>query len=145
MIRSHPKSSSMISIGIFLIGTLGVAIWLLVALMQNPAAYFWVKLILAPVLLVIGIIVAAKTYFSALILTVGDNRLTYRYLFGSEKRHKITAIVSWQEEVVKRKSSEYRRLSMLLVNGKKLQLSNHENSNYKDVVNYLKKKVKKHK
>jgi hypothetical protein len=145
MIHSQPKSSLMISIGIFLMGTLAVAIWLLVGLMQNPASYFWVKLILAPSLLVIGITVAAKTYFSALILTVGDNRLTYRTLIGSEKRHKITAIVHWEEEVVKSKTSEYRRLSMLLDNGKKLQLSNHENSNYKDVINYLKKKVKKRK
>ena len=44
-----------------------------------------------------------------------------------------------------RKSSEYRRLSILLVKDKKLLLSNHENTNYQDVVNYLKKKVKKRK
>ncbi len=145
MIHSRPKFGSIISIGVFLIGTLAVAIWLLAELMQNPASYFLVKLILAPTLLVIGIVVAAKTYFSALILSLGNNTLTYRYLIGSQRKYKITEIVSWHEEVVKRKSSEYRRLSILLIKDKKLLLSNHENTNYQDVVNYLKKKVKKRK
>ena len=143
MIQSKPKSGTLIGIGLFLFGTLAVAMWLFVQLIQNPGAYFWVKLILAPMLVVIFMTVAVKTFFSAIFLTVGNNQLIYRYLLGSEKKHKISDVVSWQEEVVKSKSNEYRRLIIQLKNGKKLQLSNHENSDYKDVVNYLSKKVKK--
>ena len=141
MIQSQPKSSSMVAIGLFLLGTLVVNIWLLVELLQNPGTFFLIKLILAPTLLVIGIIVAVKSYTSAMIITIGNNRLTYRHFLGPESTYKITEITSWQEEVVKRKDSEYRRLSIQLVDRKKLQLSNLENSNYERVVNYLKKKV----
>ncbi len=142
MIRSQPKSSSMLAIGLFLLGTLAVAIWLLVALLQNPGTFFWAKLILAPTLLVIAIIVTVKSYTSAVIITIGNNRLTYRRYLGPEHTYKITKITNWQEEVVKRKNSEYRRLSIQLVDRSKVQLSNLENSNYEKVVNYLKKKVK---
>ncbi|MEO9871802.1 hypothetical protein [Ekhidna sp.] len=143
MINSKPKSSSILAVGLFLVGILAAAIWLFAGLIQNPTSYFWIKLILAPTVLVIGILVTVKSYSSAMTITIGNNKLTYRYLIGSESKHKIAEIESWQEDIIKRKSSEYRQLSMQLANGKKLKLSNHENSNYKEVVNYLKKKVKK--
>ncbi|WP_436516333.1 hypothetical protein [Ekhidna sp. To15] len=142
MINSRPKSSLMISIGVFLIGILSVDIWLFYELVKNSASYLWAKLILTPTLLVIGIAVARKGYMSTLAITIRNSILTYRYLLGSKKSHKISMIANWQEEVVKSKNGEYRQLSMVLSTGKILQLSNHENSNYQSVVNYLKKKVK---
>ncbi len=142
MTKSEPKSNSLISIGFFLLAVIAVDVWLFWELLQYPESYFLIKLILAPTLLVIGIAVAVKSYSSALILTMGNNSITYRYLFGSNRKHKISDVVNWQEEVVKRKSSEYRQLSIRLANGKKLKLSNLENTNYDKLVSYLKKKVK---
>ena len=142
MINSRPTSNSLVAIGLFLIAMMVADIWLIIALVSDPSRYFLMKLILAPTLLVIVIVVAAKSYFSAINLSLGDNQLTYRYLLGSQKKHKISEVSDWQEEVVKRKNSEYRRLSIQLVNGKTLHLSNHENSNYEKLVNYLRKKVK---
>ncbi|MEO9484552.1 MAG: hypothetical protein ABJG47_13935 [Ekhidna sp.] len=142
MTTSQPKSSLLISIGVFLIGILAADAWLFYELVQNPASYLWAKLILAPTLLVIGIVVAIKGYTSALRLTIGNDKLTYQYLMGSRKKHKITEITSWNEEIVKSKNGVYKRLSIQLKNGKLLRLSNHENSNYESVLNYLKKKVK---
>ena len=75
-------------------------------------------------------------------LTLDKNKLTYHYLWGTKQKHPLSDINDWQEEVVKRKNSAYHRLSIHLVNGKKLNLSNHENSHYDKVVNYLRKKVK---
>lgn len=142
MTKSIPKSNSLISIGFFLLAVIAVDIWLFWGLFQYPESYFLFKLILAPTVFVIGIAVAIKSYSSALILTMGNNGLTYRYLFGSDRKHKITDVTNWQEEVVKRKSSEYRQLSIHLANGKKLKLSNLENTNYDKLVSYLRKKVK---
>ena len=111
-------------------------------LVQNPASYFWMKLILAPTLLVIGIVVAIKGLFSAVSVTLGSNRLSYRYPLGAEKQHKISDVMDWNEEMVKNKSSIYKQLTIQLSNGKKIKLSNQENSDYEKVIGYLKKKVK---
>lgn len=89
-------------------------------------------------------LIVAKSYASAVRLTLGNNQLNYHYPLGSRKQHKLSDIADWQEEVVKSNSREYCRLTIKLENGKKLQLSNHENSNYIDVIRYLKKKVKRH-
>ncbi len=141
MIQSKPKSSSRIATGFFLTLVLVATVWLAVALIRNPESYFLMKLILTPLLLAIAIIVAIKSYSSAITMTFKDNKLTYQYLIGPAKTHKISEIVDWREDVVKQKSTEYRRITIQLPNNKKLHLSNQENSNYKSVINYLKKKV----
>lgn len=142
MIKSQPKSSIMISIGVFLFAILLADAWLFYALVKNPTSYLWLKLILTPTLLVIAIAIARKGYTSALRLTVGNNKLTYRYFLSASKSHKISDVKSWHEDVVKSKSGDYKRLTVLLASGKMLQLSNQENSNYQKVVKYLEKKVK---
>ncbi len=143
MIESQPKSSTMISIGVILSIILGVDIWLFYELVQNPDAYLIVKLILTPTLLVIAITIARKAYSTALRVTIGNNKLTYSYLFGTKKSHKISDVTSWYEEVVKSKKDEYKRLTIVVKNGKALLISNKENTNYQSIVNYLSKKIKK--
>lgn len=142
MIVSKPKSSIMISIGIVLIAVLMLDGWLFYSLVQNPAEFFWWKLIFTPLLLVIGIAIARKGYTSGLSLTVGNNKLTYRYYLGGKKVCNISDIRNMQQEVVKGKGPDYKRFSILLANGKLLQLSNKENSNYQRVIDHLQKKVK---
>lgn len=142
MIHSRPKSTSLVAVGVFLLIVLATDGWLLAGLIRNPSSYFVWKLVLVPTLFVIGITVAVKSYFSASHLSLGKDKLTYHYPFSSPKTHPVSEISSWHEDVIKRKNSTYRRVSILLVDGKKLTLSNHENSNYDKVVGYLKKKVK---
>ncbi|GAB4229170.1 MAG: hypothetical protein Tsb0034_00750 [Ekhidna sp.] len=121
-------------------------VWLFYALLEHPESFFWLKLILTPLLLVVAIAIARKGYKSSLRLTIGNNQLTSRYWLGTKKSYKISAIKSWHEEVVKSKRADYKQLTMVLSDGRVLQLSNQENSNYQQVVNYVRKKVKmKHK
>lgn len=117
-------------------------LWLFNALIQNPEDFFWWKLIFTPVLLVVAIAIARKGYTTAFRLTIGNNQLTYRYLLSAKKTHNITEVSSWHEEVVKNKKLEYKRLTVILSNGRVLQLSNQENSNYQKVIDYLRKRVK---
>ncbi len=142
MIQSKPKSSILISIGLFLIGILVADGWLFYTLLQNPDSYLWLKLIFTPILLVIAIAIARKGYTSALRLMIGNNKLTYQYFLGTKKSFKISEITSWHEEVVKQKNADYKRLTIVLSNDKVLHISNQENSNYQQVLNYIKKKVK---
>ena len=140
MIHSRPASNVLVSVGFFLTGILALVVWLVYQLITDPSDYFIAKLILTPALVVIGITIAIKSYFSAVSITLGDNKISYRYLLGSHKVHKINDITKWSEDIVKRKKSEYRSLTIQLTNGKKLRLSNHENSQYDKLVSYLKKK-----
>ncbi|WP_462249631.1 hypothetical protein [Ekhidna sp.] len=142
MIQSKPKTSILISIGLFLIGILITDSWLFYTLLQNPDSYLWLKLIFTPILLVIAIAVARKGYTSALRLTIGNNKLTYQYFLGGKKSFNISDVANWHEEVVKQKNADYKRLTIVLSNGKVLHISNQENSNYQQVLNYIKKKVK---
>ena len=142
MIHSQPKSATLTALGIFLILILGVSLWLFYELICSPESFFILKLILAPLLLVIAIIVATKGYLTAVTVWLGDNQIAYRYPFGSQIKLKLSAIAHWEESVVKRKKSVYRSLTIVLTNGKKLQVSNHENTHYDQLLSYLKKKVK---
>jgi len=142
MIQSKPKSSLLISIGLVLLCILLADAWLFYGLLQRPEKFFWWKLLLTPTLLVVAIAIARKGYKSTLQLSIGNNQFTYRYLLGSSKTHKITDVKSWHEETIDGKKVAYQRITILLANGRVLQLSNQENSQYSKVVNYLKKRVK---
>ena len=132
----------MVSIGILIVALLAVDGWLFYALIQKPESYFWLKLILTPTLLVLIIAIARRGYSSSLRLTIGNNKLSYKHFLGSEKSFKIADVKSWHEELVKQKNGDYKRLTLVLVNRKVIQLSNQENSEYQRVLNYIKKKVK---
>ena len=142
MIISKPKSSIMVSIGILIIALLAVDGWLFYALVQSPESNFWLKLILTPTLLVIIIAIARRGYTSSLRLTIGNNKLSYKHFLGSEKSCNISDVKSWHEELVKQKNGDYKQLTFVLANGKVIQLSNQENSEYQRVLSYIKKKVK---
>ncbi len=142
MIQSKPKSSVLISIALVLVVLVAADAWLFVTLIKYPASYFWWKLVFAPTLLVIAIAIARKGYNAALQLSVGNNKLSYRYLLGAARSHPISEVKTWYEEVVKNKNVEYKRLTILLATGRVLHLSNKENSQYQRVVDYLQKKAK---
>ena len=142
MIISKPKTSTLISVGIFLAGILAASVWIGIELIKNPAVFFWIKLVLLPVLLVIALVVAIKTYQGAVTLQLGNNRLTYQMPGGSLHQFPISDLQNWHEEVIQRKKTKYSRLTIRLKNGKELHLSNQENSAYDQVINYLRKKAK---
>jgi len=142
MIHSKPKSNTLFAVGIFLLIVFAVDIWFLLTLINNPENYFFWKLLLIPTLLVIALIVGSKTYFASAQISLGKDRLTYRYPLQTGKTFKISAISSWKEEIIKRKSSTFKHLTIKMKHGTRLRISNHENTEYDKVVMYLKKKVK---
>lgn len=117
--------------------------WLIFGLIADPQNFLIWKLILIPVLFVIGLTVAVKSYFRAVHLELGKERLSYRYPFGRQKTYKLSEVKKWDETVIKRKDSTYKQLVIEMKNSKKLAVSNQENSNYDQIIKYLGKKVKK--
>ena len=143
MITSKPKSNLKIAVGLFIVLDFAASVWLFAGLLRNPDSYFWLKLVFSPLLMVIGIIFGYRSYKSAITIIIGNKQVTYKYPFRTAVSFELKDIRGWKEEIVRQRQGEFRLLIIRLNNGKKLHLSSHENTNYKSVSGYFKKKSKK--
>ena len=142
MIVSKPKTQTLTALTIFLVLCFASFFLLLNSLLKEPS-YFIVKLILTPIVLVIGLLVLGKSLGAIKVVKVGDNKIEAFYPI-SRMRTTISVpnILGWHEEVVKTKNGDFREVKILYTKKKILKLSNRENTEYEAVVKYLKKKVK---
>ncbi len=141
MISSKPKSQSVFALSLFLVIILGVTVWIILDLVRYPQAYFLLKIILAPILLVIWTFVAVKFYTSLKTIELGDNKISFQFPLQTKRTFKISEIQSWKEEKVKTKNNEFKELQIQLANHL-LKVSNREHTSYEEVRKYLAKKVK---
>ena len=142
MIISRPKPNTLTALSVFVILIFAAFFMLLNSLLTTPS-YFILKLILAPIVLAIGLLILSKILGSVKIVKLGDNRLQIFYPITRLRIDlKIQDVLGWREEVVKTKNGEFREVKVLYTRKKILKLSNKENTEYEAVVRYLKKKVK---
>ncbi len=142
MIVSKPKTQTLTALTIFLVLIFAAFFMLLNSLLTEPS-YFIVKLILTPVVLVIGLLVLGKLLGAIKVVRVGDNKIEVFYPISRIRTNiQVPNLLGWKEEVVKTKNGEYREVKILYTKKKILKLSNRENTEYDAVVKYLKKKVK---
>ena len=142
MIVSKPKSQSVFALSLFLIIIMGVVFWLLLDLIRYPESYFLVKIILAPILIVIWIFITVNFYSSSKTIEFGDNKISFKLPFQAKKTFKINEVRNWKEEKVKTRGNEFKELQITLAKHQ-LRISNREHTSYDEVRKYLKKKVKK--
>jgi hypothetical protein len=142
MIVSKPKFNTAFALGTFLFLVFGTFCFLLNSLLTSPD-FFVIKLILAPILLVIGLLVMGKFMASLKRVSLGDGKMEVLFLISRMKiSMKTDDILGWNEEVIKTKGGEFRELKILYTKKKILKLSNKENTEYDRVVKYLRQKVK---
>lgn len=142
MIVSKPKTQTLTALSIFLLLIFGSFFVILNSLLKDES-YFIVKLILAPIVLVIGLLVMGKLLGAIKVVKVGDNKIDVFYpITRMHVAIKVPEILGWKEEVIKTKNGEFREVKVLYTTKKILKLSNRENTEYEAVVRYLKKKVK---
>ncbi|MEO9477837.1 MAG: hypothetical protein ABJG41_20005 [Cyclobacteriaceae bacterium] len=142
MIVSKPKSNTTVALGVFLILIFVVFFFLLNSLISVPD-YFIFKLVLTPIVLVIGLIVLSKFLGSLKVVTLGKDKITVLYLITRMRTSiDVSQVLGWREEVVKTKNGDFREVKILYTKKKILKLSNKENTEYDKVIQYLKKKVK---
>lgn len=142
MIVSKPKGNTIFALAVFLILIFGSFFALLSGLLSG-GTYFFFKLILAPVVLAVGLVVLSKFLASFKIVKLGNGQIEVFYPI-SKMRSKIFVkdILGWHEEAINTKNGEFREVRILYAKKKILKLSNKENTKYDAVVKYLKKKVK---
>lgn len=141
MIVSKPKSQSVFALSLFQIIILSVTLWVILDLIRYPEAYFFLKITLAPILLVIWTFVSAKFYTSLKTIELGDNKISFKFPLQAKRTFRISDVQSWKEEKVKTKNNEFRELQIRLAN-RLLKVSNREHTSYEEVRKYLTKKVK---
>lgn len=142
MIVSKPRPNTLTALSVFLILIFGSFFVLLNSVLTNEA-YFIAKLILAPIVLVIGLIVMGKLLAAVKIVKLGNNQIDVFYPISRMRINiNVKDILGWREEAIKTKNGEFREVKILYTKKKILKLSNKENTEYDAVVKYLKKKVK---
>jgi len=74
---------------------------------------------------------------------MAKDKIKVRYPFRFTRAHyAIKEVAAWQETVIKTKSGTFKQVSIQFENGKRLQLSDQENTNYGKVKGYLLQKCK---
>ena len=142
MIVSKPKTQTLTALTIFLV-LIFASFFLLLNSLLKEESFFIAKLVLAPIVLVIGLLVLGKLLGAIKVVKVGDNKIEVFYPISRLRTSiKIGDVLGWHEEVVKTKNGEFREVKVLYSRKKILKLSNRENTEYEAIVNYLRKKVK---
>lgn len=141
MIVSKPKSTAIISLGIFIIICFGLGSYALRAILNGVGV--WYNYISAILFLTIAIILLLRQMLSYKIIKVGDNMLKVSYLLRWQtKAYNIKDIEHWKEVVIKTKNAPFKQLEIKF-NGFLLKLTVQENTNYDQIRKYLKKRVSK--
>lgn len=142
MIVSKPKSNTAIALGTFLVLVFISFFFLLNSLLSSPN-YFIIKLILTPILLVIGLIVMSKLLSSLKAVFIGKDKIEVLYLISRARLSiHIKDVLGWHEEMVKTKNGEFREVKILISKKKIIKLSNKENTEYDKIIKYLRQKIK---
>jgi len=143
MIKSTPKYQTVFALSIFLILLFCSFFFVLHSLLNNPS-FFILKLILAPILLVLALLILNKLISSIKIIEAGNNQLQIFYPISRKKLLVTLAeIKGWQEEIIKTKNGDFKEIKILYGIKKVIKLSNKENTEYDKLQKYLTQKAKK--
>lgn len=142
MIVSRPKTNALFAIFVFLMICFSLGIVNLNILLEGGGR--WFNYLIVIITFLIGFSIVLKQLIGFKIVTVGEGtfKVGKPFLFRGYQ-FKIKNIVSWEETVIKTKNGNFKELTILQDSGKKLKLTLQENTNYKEVIGYLVKKVNK--
>lgn len=139
---AKPKRQTTVALVIFLV-LVFCSFFMLFHSLLTTETYFAVKLILAPIVLVIGLLVLGKFIASVKTVTFDKNRIDVDYhISGKKVRIAVKEILGWREETVGTKNGDFRELKILYGKKKVLKISNRENTSYEPAVKWLRNKVK---
>ena len=140
MIVSKPRMRALSAIGVFLLICFTLSFFSIRAVLSGAAQ--WYHLLVALLFFPIALIIFIRQLVNFKLITVGNNEIKVGHPFIF-KGYIIPSkeIISWNEEVIKTKNDDFRKLS-IKSNRHILSLSIHENTKYLEVLGYLKKKLR---
>ena len=140
MIVAKPRTSTLISLGMFIALCMAGGIFGLLRLLGDVHAA-WYHYALAIILLPLGTGILIRTLWNYKVIEAGKGRIHVNYpLRGRSVQFNLKEVTAWKEETIKTGSGTYRELQVTYGNGHKLDISMQEHSNYKDILAYFKSK-----
>jgi hypothetical protein len=141
MILVKPKSSTLWSLGLFIIICLAGGIYGLVHLFNDVHAA-WYNYVLAVVLLPVGAGLLLRMLWSYKNIRIGKGKVDVYYPIRRKKvSFKLKDINYWTEETIKTASGTYRELRIIHTGKRKLDISMQEHTRYTETVQYFKSKA----
>ncbi len=138
MIISKPKSSALISLGIFIILSFALGGYALRAILNEVGV--WYHYLISSLALSVAFILLLRQVLSYKIINIGE-MVKVKYPFRWKViEFKLKDIIQWKEIVIKTKNAPFKQLE-LKFNGYLLKLSVQENTNYESINKYLKKRA----
>lgn len=142
MIISKPKSGTLLSLSIFIMGSLAIATYGLNKLLSGQLVWWAYTLAFLFYPIALGLMI--KITWGYKIISLGSQKLEVRFPFRmKKKKYHLKQLVTWEETMVKTGSMPFKELTLRFDDGLKIKLSYHENSNYDEIFDYLTRNVAK--
>lgn len=143
MIIAKPKLGTLFSLGIFVVISLGVAIYT-ASLMWGSLNIPWYQYLIVIILFPLSLGLTARIILGYRIIEIGKERFDiYFPTRFSRKSYRLKEIEYWKETKVKTATGLYREVEIRFEDNKQVTLSYQEHSDYDKVIKYLKKKCAK--
>jgi hypothetical protein len=139
MIVSKPKPQALFAIGMFVLVCFSLGGYNLSFIIKGSTWFF--NYVMAIVFLPLGFILLIRQMINYKIISVGNDKIQVWYpLRFNTLRAPLNKVEYWQETIIQTKTGVFRQLEVVFPS-KTIKMSVQENSNYKEVVNYFKKKL----
>ena len=138
MIVSKPKSQALFAIGVFIIICFGLGGYNFM-LITNGSTWFF-NYVMAIVFLLLAHVFMIRQMFNYKIISIGNDKIQVWYpLRFRTIRTSLKEMVHWEETIIQTKTGVFKQLEITFPK-KTIKMSVQENTLYKEVVNYFKKK-----
>lgn len=142
MIIVKPKAGTLFSIGIFIAFCLAIAGYTATLMLSNTAQWYHYLIVITLAPVALGLM--ARTILGYKKIAVGKERIVIKHPTRfSEKNYTLKEIDHWTEQQVKTATGTFKEVTIFFQDGKRLNLSFQEHSNYPETVKYLRKKCSK--
>ena len=138
MIVSKPKSQALFAIGVFIIICFGLGGYNFMLITSGSTWFF--NYVMAIVFLLLAHVFMIRQMFNYKIISIGNDKIQVWYpLRFRTVRTSLKEMVHWEETIIQTKTGVFKQLEITFPK-KTIKMSVQENTLYKEVVNYFKKK-----
>lgn len=139
MIVSKPKPNALMALGVFIAINFVAGVYALANIGNGVG--LWYHYVMASITWPIAFILLIRQLLTYKIVSIGDSKLAVAYpIRSAQKEFFLKELVSWKEEIIKTKNAPFRQLEIQF-DDFLLKLTIQENTNYEQILKYLRKKA----
>lgn len=140
MITSRPKKNALYSIIIFILVCFSIGFYNLSSILNGQG--WWLNYVLFFMLLPLGLLLFIRQLLAYKTISFKGNEVILNYPIQRSKRsYDLRDMQSWEETVIKTANGQFEQIEMIF-EGKRVSLSDQENTNYQQIQALLMKKSK---